>query len=77
MEPEDNLENNQAYYFANDAPAMNWYDADQYCAGKGGFLAEPLTTQENDFLKGYSFQFSNTNWWIGKVVIFKNIFEML
>ena len=52
MEPEDNLENNQAYYFANDAPAMNWYDADQYCADKGGFLAEPLTSQENDFLKG-------------------------
>ncbi len=50
IEPEG-ASNNQVYYVAKDAPAMNWFDADKYCLEKGGFLAEPLTSTENDFLK--------------------------
>lgn len=67
IEPSDSglRSNNQIYYFANNANAMNWYDADQYCIDKGGFLAEPMTSQENDFLKGYAKKYSDINWWTG------------
>ena len=67
IEPQEDANHNQIYYFANDVQGMNWYDADDYCHNKGGFLAEPLTAQENDFLKGYASSLGKSNWWIGKV----------
>ena len=66
IEPQEDANHNQIYYFANDVQGMNWYDADDYCHNKGGFLAEPLTAQENDFLKGYASSLGKSNWWIGK-----------
>merc|ERR1711971_595941 len=65
IEPQDDASHNQIYYFAKDAPAMNWYDADEYCANKGGFLAEPMTSEENNFLLGYAPSLGNVNWWTG------------
>jgi hypothetical protein len=41
------------------------YEADAYCSDKGGFLAEPVSSAENDFLKGQARQHPNTNWWTG------------
>ena len=46
---------------------MNWYDADEYCANKGGFLAEPMTSEENNFLLGYAPSLGNVNWWTGNL----------
>ena len=46
---------------------MNWYDADEYCANKGGFLAEPMTSEENNFLLGYAPTLGNVNWWTGNL----------
>ena len=67
IEPQDDASHNQIYYFAKDAPAMNWYDADEYCANKGGFLAEPMTSEENNFLLGYAPSLGNVNWWTGNL----------
>ena len=67
IEPQDDASHNQIYYFAMDAPAMNWYDADEYCANKGGFLAEPMTSEENNFLLGYAPSLGNVNWWTGNL----------
>ena len=41
------------------------YQADEYCINKGGHLAEPLSSEENDFLKNYAKKYPNVNWWIG------------
>ena len=41
------------------------YDADEYCINKGGHLAEPLTSEESNFLKNYAGKFPNVNWWLG------------
>ena len=41
------------------------YQADEYCINKGGHLAEPLTSQENNFIKSYAKKYPNVNWWIG------------
>jgi hypothetical protein len=56
---------NQVFHFAKNAGAMSWYEADAYCFDKGGFLAEPVSSAENDFLKGQARQHPNTNWWTG------------
>ena len=69
IEPQDDASHNQIYYFAKDAPAMNWYDADEYCANKGGFLAEPMTSEENNFLLGYAPSLGNVNWWTGNLPV--------
>lgn len=61
----ENSDTNQLFHFAKDAPAMTWFEADKYCLEKGGFLAEPLSSQENAFLKGQAYQYPNINWWTG------------
>ena len=54
------------YHFADQENAMNWYEANDYCLDKGGYLAEPQTNEENEFLKNHvKTNFDNTNWWIG------------
>ena len=60
------LNNNLLYLFANDNGAKNWYDAERFCESNGGYLAEPYTTQEADFLRNYAAQQPKANWWIGK-----------
>ena len=44
---------------------MTWHEAEQYCDRKGGYLAEPATSQEHDFLRGQAGGLGNTNWWLG------------
>lgn len=57
--------NGQVYHFAHNSANVNWYDADEYCSRKGGFLAEPLSEVENNFIKGQAGKYPNINWWIG------------
>lgn len=54
------------YHFANqEVNAMNWYEANDYCLDKGGYLAEPHNSEETEFLKNFASKFPNVNWWIG------------
>ena len=63
----NNLKNNLVYLFANDNGAKNWYDAERFCESNGGYLAEPYTSQEADFLRNYAAQQPQANWWIGNL----------
>ena len=54
------------YLFANDNGAKNWYDAEKYCEANGGYLAEPFTREEGDFLRAQAEQQPKANWWIGE-----------
>ena len=56
-------DSDQLFHFAHQVSAMNWYDADEYCLDQGGFLAEPVSLQDNEFLKRYARNFPNVNWW--------------
>ena len=42
---------NQVYHFATNAVEMSWYEADQYCLDLDAHLAEPISADENNFLK--------------------------
>ena len=60
------LNNNQLYHFPSGGQAMDWYDANSYCERKGGFLAEPKTRAEHNFLKSQAkSKGNNANWWLG------------
>ena len=63
----NNLKNNLLYLFANDNGAKNWYDAERFCESNGGYLAEPYTSQEANFLRNYAAQQPQANWWIGNL----------
>ena len=49
------------YHFPNEVNAMNWYEANDYCLDKGGYLAEPHNSEESGFLKNYASKFPNIN----------------
>ena len=59
------LNTNQIYLFPQDAPTMNWYDAEKYCEDKGAFLAEPFDEAEQNFLRDQANRLPKTNWWLG------------
>ncbi|TRY68397.1 hypothetical protein TCAL_14261 [Tigriopus californicus] len=59
------IKNDQLYHFASNAGPMDWFQASRYCESKGGFLAEPITTEEHQFLRGQARQYPNVIWWIG------------
>ena len=59
------LKTGQIYLFAQDAPSMTWYDAENYCEDKGAFLAEPFDEAEQNFLRDQANRLPNTNWWLG------------
>ena len=56
---------NQIYHFGKNAGGMDWFDADRYCESKGGFLAEPASALEQNFLAGQAEKIPAANWWIG------------
>ena len=64
------LKNNQLYLFANDVGSKNWWDAETYCEEQGGYLAEPLSEAESNFLRDQAFRQPQANWWIGKSVAY-------
>ena len=48
------------YHFATNAVEMSWYEADQYCLDLDAHLAEPISADENNFLKNQGG--SQVNW---------------
>ena len=43
--------------------AMNWWIAQEYCWGKGGYLAEIMSRDEEDLLD--TFLIEGTSYWLG------------
>ena len=52
------------YLFVADIPGMTRSEAQDFCSKEGGFLAEPITQEENDFLNMYLSGLKG-NFWIG------------
>lgn len=60
------LNNGQIYLFANDAGTKDWFEAEQYCIDRGGFLAEPVNENESNFIRDQANRQPDANWWLGK-----------
>jgi hypothetical protein len=53
VEPK-NSAGNVLYHFGNEVGPSDWYSADSYCSEKGGYLAEPSSDEEQNFIVGYA-----------------------
>lgn len=49
IEPK-NSDKNVLYHFATTQDFYDWYAADTYCSQKGGYLAEPQSDDEHNFI---------------------------
>jgi len=45
--------------------AESWPDAQSVCRSLGGFLAEPITTAQNDLMKKLMFESQSSHVWLG------------
>ncbi len=45
------VHNHAQYYFGVYESAMSWDSASSFCKSKGGYLVEPKTSNENEFIK--------------------------
>ena len=59
IEPK-NSGGNVLYHFGNGVGPSDWFSADSYCSEKGGYLAEPSSDEEQNFIVGYA-RFCLTN----------------
>ena len=55
------------YLFSPDGPGINWDQARDFCESVGGFLADILNQETQDFIddSGFFQSYPNVNWWIG------------
>ena len=53
IEPK-NSGGNALYHFGTGLGNTDWYSADAYCSERGGYLAEPASTEENNFIVSYA-----------------------
>ena len=54
------------FYFATDAEAKTWDEAIGYCHELGGYLAEVLNEETQNFLVEEAINLGTlTNWWLG------------
>ena len=58
---------NGCYSFHPNGPGINWDQAKAFCESVGGFLADILNQETQDFIDGSGFFQSHpdVNWWIG------------
>jgi len=49
IEPK-NSDKNVLYHFATSGETFDWYSADIYCSQHGGYLAEPQSDEEHNFI---------------------------
>ena len=55
------------YLFSPDGPGINWEQARAFCESVGGFLADILNQETQDFIdeSGFFQSYPLLNWWIG------------
>ena len=42
------------YHFGSGRGNTDWYSADAYCSEKGGYLAEPASVDEHNFIVNFA-----------------------
>jgi len=58
-------EHGGCYLFANDGPGVNWNEAKEFCNDNGGYLADIMDQETQDFIAKTSGNFPEATWWIG------------
>ncbi|CAB4062013.1 unnamed protein product [Lepeophtheirus salmonis] len=66
IKPSDH-QSDYAYYFAQDVhTGFDWFESKKFCEFNGGHLAEPMNSDDANFLRSYARSLAhNDNWWIG------------
>ena len=58
-------EHGGCYLFANDGQGVNWNEAKEFCNNNGGYLADIMDQETQDFIAKTSGNFPEVTWWIG------------
>ena len=58
-------EHGGCYLFANDGQGVNWNEAKEFCEANGGYIADIMDQETQDFIAKTSGNFPEATWWIG------------
>ena len=66
-------EDHGCFYFAEEAGAMNWFEAQDYCNDlyENAYLAEIKSAQTQELLVQHADSIPDHNWWLGGADFFR------
>merc|ERR1712172_387230 len=64
-------EHGGCYLFANDGQGVNWNEAKEFCEANGGYLADIMDQETQDFIAKTSGNFPEATWWMVEMTLIR------